>query len=123
MTFEILSHQNWNELIDICRQEKMHIPSPVRSRVVVARDDNGQIVGLGVIQQVTHVEPFWIKKSHRSIKLLRELWNRVVGMIGVEQVVVHTSVPTVGKLLERLGFNKHGEQTLYLAEETHRRAL
>lgn len=53
------------------------LPHPALAEIVVAEDEDGNIVGFLVAQLVKHLEPLWIAPDHRG----KVSWTKLVNML------------------------------------------
>lgn len=82
------------------------LPHPGTSRIVVV-EEGGQIVGMLAARLMLHVEPLWVKASHRRHFLIPYLVNKLISIIpDINYAFSTTTNPKIGCLLERLGFRK-----------------
>jgi hypothetical protein len=81
-------------------------PSPFQSTVVVA-EDAGEIVAFLTVQSVIHVEPLWVKKSHRGHYILPLLVSKVRSLFpDLGTAFAYTKNPRLAKLLEHMGMQE-----------------
>ena len=76
-TYRLLPKDEWSKLTPIFASQGSSAPDPNYSVVVVA-EKGDEIVGMGVLQVVPHMEPWWIKDGESPA------WRKMVGMLEAE---------------------------------------
>jgi len=79
------------------------------SRILVAEDSEGKLVGFQVLQLVPHVEPLYVAPSARATGLAEELVERMVKFLGEVQIrgyLASAESPFAAQLCEKHGMTK-----------------
>ena len=85
------------------------LPDPENSRVIVAEDENGNIVGRMMLIAVAHLEGPWIAPSRRSGSLLYRMEKQMIAEAreaGLKALLAFTQEDTNTSYLERLGWTR-----------------
>ncbi len=89
------------------------LPAPESSTIVVA-EEGGQIVGLLTVQTVIHVEPLWIKESHRGRYIVPLLVGKVSELFpNLTKAFAYTTSEQVGRLLTHFGLEALPEWKIF----------
>lgn len=51
------------------------VPDPTTSKIIVAENEAGEIVGFWFMVQVVHLEPIWIAPEYRSGLIAGRMWK------------------------------------------------
>ena len=86
-------------------------PDPNHSRITIAQDQVGGLLGFSILQPVLHLEPVWTTISERGSSLWEELMRAQLNRLtedGVRnEIYAFAPRPAIEKLLEsRLGFER-----------------
>src|SRR5262245_30715389 len=86
------------------------LPDPQLAKVLVAEDEDGEIVGIWAAMTVVMLDGLWIKPTHRRVtwlamKLLRAMRTLLVGL-GVRQSFTIASTSDVLVLALKAGFTR-----------------
>lgn len=80
MTFRWIEGEALDQLRPIFEKHGWTPLDPVFSKVLVAEDDRGNIVGFNALQVVLRPEPLWVAKKHRGgdEDIAMQLANRMI---------------------------------------------
>jgi hypothetical protein len=82
--------------------------SPPRSGFIAVAELDGQIVGIGVLQPIWHIEPFWVAPPMRG----RGVFQRLLGLLvphlpsEVQGVMCYVGYRRLARFLDRLGLEQ-----------------
>lgn len=80
---------------------------PETDAIIVIAEDEGEIVGCLVAQRVMHLEPLWVKESHRGRYVIPPLINKVRERLPeLKLAFAHCEDQRVQKLLGYFGMKK-----------------
>lgn len=88
---------------------------PVFSKVLIAEDDRGTIVGFNALQVVLRPEPLWVAKNHRGAKedLAMQLATKMTDYLRERKVAyweIRAQSPYVERLCIATGMSEIGDQ-------------
>jgi hypothetical protein len=72
------SEEEWNRFEDILVARGWMSLNRPTSRVLVAEDEYGDLLGFIVMQLVPHTEPLWVRPSKRGGEIANELADRML---------------------------------------------
>lgn len=111
-TVRELANHEYPLLAKVPPFDQFGIPDPETTRVVVAQDLQGQVIGFCFLHACLHVEPFGIVPEHEGDKFLaRRLWDAVKAMMLQTQTkVAYAVIPdeslVVAGIAQKLGFHR-----------------
>lgn len=79
LDYHILDMKEWGRLGALFQGEDMYVPHPQLSVAAVAETAEREIVGVGLLQTVLHMEPWWTRPDYAgkvSIPLLQDLLEK-----------------------------------------------
>jgi GNAT superfamily N-acetyltransferase len=79
--YESLAKGDVEALVPALKQAKMTIAYPHLAEPIVAKLDDGTIVGFGFAQLLPHCEPIWVHPHFRGIGIAEELATLVIKKI------------------------------------------
>jgi hypothetical protein len=107
MTIRRLPAGEWGKLRPIFASGLNELPPPAETSAVVVAEEGGEIVGLLTGQYVFHIEPLWVKESHRGRYLVPRLVSKLLEELPTMQYAFsHTESPRVEKLLKLFGMKE-----------------
>lgn len=107
----------WNRIEDLLASRGWSSLTRSTSRILVAEDDDGELMGFLVLQLYPHTEPLWVRPSARGTDVAAELSNRMVDFlieIKARGWMVIADSPFAAKLCEERGMRKL-EKPVYVA--------
>ncbi len=108
MTYRILPHDEWYKLGPIVERHGVKMPVPDFSKVAVAEDFNGQIVGFLFLQMALHLEPLVIENPRvYMLRLLHTMDEALAGNKGLAYYC-STEGEKMARVVEIGGFKKVG---------------
>lgn len=87
------------------------------SRILVAEDADGALLGFVVLQFIPHTEPLWVAPSQRGTGLAEQLADKIIEFmveIGARGWVAVADSPVAAQLCEKVGMTKL-ESPVYVA--------
>lgn len=105
MTVRKLTPEEWGRIQEIFQREFNENPPHSSTSTVVVAEEDGEIVALGTVQTVVHVEPFWVKETHRGRYIIPLLVNKISSLFpALPCAFAYTRSDRVATLLEYFGF-------------------
>lgn len=89
--------------------KEMGVEPPLPGRgVVVVAEEEGEIVGFGVMQKVVHFEPFWVSPKYRGKSVFRLMLAKLVELFDPCEpgALCTTEDYRVAKLIEHIGLEE-----------------
>ena len=126
VTFRRLSAREWDKVAAIFKQHFQELPPTPLQSVVVVAEEHGQIVGMLTAQYVFHIEPLWVKETHRGRFIIPPLVNKLLECVpDIQYAFSHTEDSRVGKLLKLFGMKELPWRTFrwLRKEQQHERAV
>lgn len=118
MNVRVLRPEEHDRLIGLGVFERVTTgPNPDTSNVVVAEDENGQIVGYWCMFNAVHLEPLWVDPTHRKSGIGRRMWDgvlRVLENYGITHAFAMVDEEINVELAESIGFQRAGAQTMMI---------
>lgn len=111
-TIRELANHEYALLSKVPPFDTMGIPDPLSTRVVVAQDPGGVVIGYCFLHASLHVEPFGIAPEHQGDRALaRQLWEAVKTMMQQSnEKVAYAVIPdeslVVAGIAQKLGFSR-----------------
>lgn len=104
MTVRKLTTEEWGRVSSIFLKEFNENPPPASESTIVVAEEEGEIVGLLTVQSVVHVEPLWIKDTHRGRYIIPLLVNKVSSLFpALPCAFAYTRSTRLATLLEYFG--------------------
>jgi len=75
------TEDEWNRFEDILVARGWMSLNRPTSRVLVAEDEHGDLMGFIVMQLVPHTEPLWVRPSTRGSEVANELADRMLAFM------------------------------------------
>lgn len=103
MTFRWIEGKALEQLSPIMESHGWTPLDPVFSKVLIAEDDRGNIVGFNALQVVLRPEPLWIAKNHRGAKedLAMQLSTKMIDYLR-EKKAAYWEIRAQSPYVERL---------------------
>ena len=122
MKFRILDPEEHDKVAGIGPFDGLtHGPSSEGSRIVVAEDDDGNVVGFWCAFDTVHLEPLWIDPGIRGNGAVgRGLWKRLLGFLKHQEVpnafatIANEDIATHLPMAVRLGFHPLPATVLFI---------
>lgn len=77
MTIRELEPWEWGRLEGHPIFEQTGLPSPDSTRILIAENEGGELVGLWCMVQVVHCEPVWIAPEYRNGTVAGRMWAKM----------------------------------------------
>jgi len=107
MTTRKLLPEEWFRISSIVHDEFSALPPRPNTSLAVVAEEDGEIVGLLVLQPVWYVGPVWVKDSWRGRFIVSKLVERMHELVPrLHHCFTTTTQPRLGRLFERLGMRK-----------------
>jgi hypothetical protein len=109
LSYRILEKEEWDRLLPIFEDNNGIMPSPELATVAVAEED-GEIVGILVLQVIPHFEPAWASNPRVDFRAL----TRKLEELLPRNCTVYTSAPNeqIAGLARACGFSDTGWKTM-----------
>jgi len=106
-----LASSEYSVFANIPPFDQMGLPDPASSRVLVAQDAAGSIVGYWFLHAALHVEPFWLAPEARSQHLAKKMWDGIremmkQGSAKVAYGIISDEDLVTAGMARRLGFQR-----------------
>jgi hypothetical protein len=75
------TEEEWDKLEDILVARNWMSLNRPTSRVLVAEDQHGELLGFFVMQMIAHTEPLWVRPSRRGGAIAEELADRMLAFM------------------------------------------
>lgn len=104
MIIRKLTPEEWPRITPIFAREFNEPPPLSTDSTIVVAEENGEIIGLGTVQTVIHVEPFWIKDTHRGRYLIPLIINKIKDLFpNLHCAFAYTRSDRMATLMEYFG--------------------
>src|SRR5208337_3486664 len=84
-------------------------PNPKESVVLVATNDNGEVIGRTFLLAPAHVEGVWVREDQRKQGIFTEMVARIEAeakSIGIQKLFAYGANEYMDRQIERIGYTK-----------------
>ena len=109
MIIRELTQGEWGRLEGHLLFEKTGVPNPDFTKIIIAENEVGEIVGMTCMVQVVHVEPWWVHESYRGGTLVGRMWNKtrvLLDQLRTDVVFCFSDRSEISDYLARLNFRE-----------------